>query len=112
LGASVGVGTVLYRKPHIKSVQKVVPVPVPLGSVADPKPGSGARCLFDLWIRDLEWVKNQDPGWKKFESGMEKIRIRDKHPGSATLPLGTRSKKSGVIRMDAGTVWVPTSQVE
>jgi hypothetical protein len=27
----------------------------------------------------------RDPGWKKFESGMEKTRIRDKHPGSATL---------------------------
>jgi hypothetical protein len=26
-----------------------------------------------------------DPGWKKFRSGMEKIWIRDKHPGSATL---------------------------
>jgi hypothetical protein len=26
-----------------------------------------------------------DPGWKKFGSGMEKIRFRDKHPGSATL---------------------------
>ncbi len=26
-----------------------------------------------------------DPGWKKFGSGMEKIRIRDKHLGSATL---------------------------
>jgi hypothetical protein len=26
-----------------------------------------------------------DPGWKKFGSGMEKNRIRDKHPGSATL---------------------------
>jgi hypothetical protein len=25
-------------------------------------------------------VKNSDPGWKKFGS-----RIRDKHPGSATL---------------------------
>jgi hypothetical protein len=38
-------------------------------SVADPNPGSGAfltagsgiRCLFDLWIRDPGWVKNQDP---------------------------------------------------
>jgi hypothetical protein len=30
-------------------------------------------------IRDLGW-KNSDPGWKKFGS-----RIRDKHPGSATL---------------------------
>jgi hypothetical protein len=27
--------------------------------------------------------KNLDPGWKKFGTGMEKIRIRDKHPGSA-----------------------------
>jgi hypothetical protein len=25
-----------------------------------------------------------DPGWKKFESGMEKSQIRDKHPGSPT----------------------------
>jgi hypothetical protein len=30
-------------------------------------------------IRDPRW-KNLDPG-----SGMEKIRIRDKHPGSTTL---------------------------
>ncbi len=29
--------------------------------------------------------KNSDPGWKKFGSGMENIRIRDKHSGSATL---------------------------
>ncbi len=26
-----------------------------------------------------------DPGWKKFGSGTEKSRIRDKYPGSATL---------------------------
>ncbi len=26
-----------------------------------------------------------EPGWKKFGSGMENIRIRDKHPGPATL---------------------------
>jgi hypothetical protein len=25
------------------------------------------------------------PGWRQFGSGMEKSRIRDKHPGSATL---------------------------
>ncbi len=44
---------------------------------ADPDPGS--RNLFDLGsgIRD---GKNLDPG-----SGMEKIWIRDKHPGFATL---------------------------
>jgi len=28
-----------------------------------------------------------DPGWKKFGSGMEKSRIRDEHPGSATLRI-------------------------
>ncbi len=39
------------------------------GSVADPDPGSGIRCLFDPWIRD--------PGWEKVS-----IRIRD--PGSTT----------------------------
>jgi hypothetical protein len=33
-----------------------------------------------MWIRDLGW-KNSDPG-----SEREKSRIRDKHPGSATLP--------------------------
>jgi hypothetical protein len=27
-----------------------------------------------------------DPRWKKFGYGMEKIRIRGKYPGSATLP--------------------------
>jgi hypothetical protein len=76
--------------------------------------GSGIWCLFDPWIRDPGWVKksgsgmnNSDhisesletifwvtilkfldvDGWKKIRSGMEKILIRDKHPGSATLPL-------------------------
>jgi hypothetical protein len=65
--------------------------------------GSGIRCFFDPWIRDLVWLKNQDPIWttlikfpralkkkkifrlKFFDvdpgSGMEKIRIRDKHSG-------------------------------
>ncbi len=33
-------------------------------SVADPDQGSGIRCLFDPWIRDLEWVffRIPDPG--------------------------------------------------
>jgi hypothetical protein len=30
-------------------------------------------------------MRIRDTGWKKYGSGMEKIRIRDKHPGSATL---------------------------
>jgi hypothetical protein len=28
----------------------------------DPDPASGIRWLFDPWIRDPGWVKNQDPG--------------------------------------------------
>jgi hypothetical protein len=28
---------------------------------ADPYPGSGIRCLFDPWIWDPGWVKNQCP---------------------------------------------------
>jgi hypothetical protein len=33
-----------------------------------------------FWVRILKFF-DADPGWKKFGSG-----IRDKHPGSATLP--------------------------
>ncbi len=47
------------------------------GSVADPNPGSGIRCLFDPWIRD--------PGsgmGRKSASGSE---IRDEQPGSYFL---------------------------
>jgi hypothetical protein len=73
-------------------------------SVADPDPGSGIGYLFDPWIRDPGWekvsirillkfldedpgsgmetVRIRDPGWKKVGSG-----IRDKYPGSATLPI-------------------------
>jgi hypothetical protein len=29
-------------------------------------------------------MRIRDPGWKKYGSGMEKIRIRDKHSESAT----------------------------
>jgi hypothetical protein len=37
-------------------------------------------------------MRIQEPGWKKFGSGREKIRIRDKNPGSATL-----QNKLGII---------------
>jgi hypothetical protein len=30
-------------------------------------------------------LRDPGPGWRQFGSGMEKSRIRDKHPGSATL---------------------------
>ncbi len=33
-------------------------------------------------------MRIRDPGWRQFGSGMEKSRIRDKHPGSATLHGG------------------------
>jgi hypothetical protein len=35
----------------------------------------------------------QDLGWNKFGSGMEKIRIWDKHPGCETLLVGTVCSK-------------------
>jgi hypothetical protein len=49
----------------------------------------------------METVRIHDPGWKKVGSG-----IRDKHPGSATLPfigknlyiLGNFELESGQIR--------------
>jgi hypothetical protein len=37
-----------------------------------------------FWVKILKFF-SADQGWKKFGSGMEEIRIRDKHPGSATL---------------------------
>jgi hypothetical protein len=37
-----------------------------------------------FWVKTLK-LFDADPGWKKFGSGMEKIRIRDKHLGYATL---------------------------
>jgi hypothetical protein len=64
------------------------------------------RCLFDPWIRYPGWIKkiririrNEQPesyfGLKYLEffdavpgSEMEKNRIRDKHPGSATPVAG------------------------
>jgi hypothetical protein len=68
---------------------------VSVSGIRDPVP------FFYSWIRDTGWVKN--PGsysesleiifWVKIlkyfdadpGSGMEKIQIRDRHPGSATL---------------------------
>ncbi len=58
--------------------------------------GSGIRCLFDPWIRGLfdpgilmriRDGKNSDPGGEKIRirDGIIRIRVRDKHPGSATL---------------------------
>jgi hypothetical protein len=46
-------------------------------------------------------MRIRDPGWRQFGSGMEKIRIRDKHPGSATLVtdgLGPNSERDSILR--------------
>jgi hypothetical protein len=46
--------------------------------------------ILKIFYADPEWTKCGS-GWKKFGSGMEKIRIRDKHPGSATLLLSAHA---------------------
>jgi hypothetical protein len=71
------------------------------GSGMGKKSGSGIRIWdeqprsYFLELRNSLWAKilkffDADPGWKKFGPGKEKSRIRDKHPGSATLPTGTQ----------------------
>jgi hypothetical protein len=57
---------------------KMLRLSVKKTSVADPDPGSGIRCLFDPWIQN------------RF------FRIRDKHPGSATLKKTNSWKIFGV----------------
>jgi hypothetical protein len=91
-----------------------VKICLPYHSVADPgygaflTPGSGMvrKSASGSGIRDeqpgsyfvelrnhffgLKYLNSlmriRDPRWRQFGSGMEKSRIRDKHPGSATLP--------------------------
>ncbi len=62
-------------------------------------------------------MRIRDPGWKHFGSGMEKsqirdpdpesgsgIRIRDKHPGSATLPTNLECK----VKKTKNTYQIPS----
>jgi hypothetical protein len=42
-------------------ISSVVSDLIVCGSVGDPDPGSGIRCLFDSCIRDPGCVNNQDP---------------------------------------------------
>jgi hypothetical protein len=46
-------------------------------------------CLETIFFifRGVKILKffDADPGWRQFGSGIEKSRIRDKHPGSAAL---------------------------
>ncbi len=62
----------------------------------DPDPGWTSRIIFPRAWETIFWVKIlnslmqiPDTGWKKFGSGIRngKIRIRDKHHGSATLGM-------------------------
>jgi hypothetical protein len=56
--------------------------------IRDEQPGSYFRELRNhfLGIKYLNFLmRPRDPEWKKFGSGKEKIRIRDKHSGSTTL---------------------------
>ncbi len=65
----------------------------------------------------------RDPGWEKFGSGsgMKKLRIRDKHPRSATLPQSldtdvhmcyTEGERGRYYRRDALGRVVPYKPVE
>jgi hypothetical protein len=49
-----------------------------------------------FWVKILKFF-DADPGWKQFGSGMEKSRIRDKHPGSATLHESLRCLEYAII---------------
>jgi hypothetical protein len=61
----------------------------------DPGSGMGKKSGSGSGMNNQDHISesletSRDPGWKKFGSGNrdEKIRIRDKHPGSATLVSG------------------------
>jgi hypothetical protein len=47
-------------------------------------------------------MRIRDPGWRQFGSEMQKSRIRDKHPGSATLPktYGSYGSEFGKINLN------------
>ncbi len=81
------------------------------------------KTLKFLWCEsEMEKIrirdgKNSDPGWKKFWSGMEKIRIRDKHPGSATLEKSVCVSSppecvKGALVLAVGQVELPGERVD
>jgi hypothetical protein len=56
--------------------------------IQDEKPGSYFLELRNnfFWLKYFNsLMRIRDLGWRQFVSGMEKSRIRNKHPGSATL---------------------------
>jgi hypothetical protein len=50
-------------------------------------PNHISKSLETVFLVKILKFFDGDPGWKKFGSGMEKIRIRDKHPGSNPADL-------------------------
>jgi hypothetical protein len=46
-----------------------------------------SQSLETIFLGSILQFFDADPGWKQFGSEMEKNRIRDKHPGSATMLL-------------------------
>jgi hypothetical protein len=48
-------------------------------------------------------MRIRDRGWRQFGPGMEKSRIRDKHPGSATLTQTILTKLSKIWVWDPGS---------
>jgi hypothetical protein len=51
--------------------------------IRDGQPESYLRELRNHFLGSVLEFFDADPGWKKLGFGMEKIRIGDKHPGSA-----------------------------
>ncbi len=79
-----------------------------------PDPGWITRKPFFKIVLGLKYLNSlmriRDPGWRQIGSGMEKSRIRDKHPGSATLLfLSHRNKPpgSGAPAQKVTGQWMP-----
>ena len=51
------------------------------------------------YLNSLMRIPDPGPGWKESGSGMEKTRIRDKHPGSATLFLSVVKRKMFAVSL-------------
>jgi hypothetical protein len=50
-------------------------------------------------------MRIRDPGWRLFGSGMEKSRIRDKHPGCATLGMSYYYRTGSTYRTKQLRMW-------
>ena len=71
---------------------------IPLTSVADPDPGLGAFLTPRSGTNNPDHIFYMDGDSSDPGSRMEKSRIRDKHPGSTTLPLTNGSQHLEKVR--------------